>query len=141
MGCITRSSGSHCQLTNAQWAGLEPLVTGVIGCYGVRMARQSARGSVVSSSYRASGDAPSSPPVAGCAGAAPSCCDDREAGAATLASGVSGAFTGAPGASAGMGAGAAIRAARLRDASRALDRGDVRSAVGLLLEAVRDEAG
>lgn len=106
-----------------------------MSCYCVRMARQSARGSVVSSSYRASGDAPSSPPVAGCAGAARSSCDDREVGAVTLATVGAGAFAGA------LGAGAAIRAARLRDAGRALDRGDVRGAVGLLLEAVRDEAG
>ena len=96
---------------------------------------------MVSSSYRASGDAPSSPPGADCSSEAAPSRVDREGGAATLASGVSGAFTGAPGASAGMGAGAAIRAARLRDAGRALDRGDVRGAVGLLLEAVRDEAG
>ena len=38
----------------------------------------------------------------------------------------------------GLGAGAAIRAARLRDAGRALERGDVRGAVGLLLAAVAE---
>ena len=66
---------------------------------------------------------------------------------ATLATDLAGAFTGQPEAAAGglgagapgLGAGAAIRAARLRDAGRALDRGDVRGAVGLVLSAL--EAG
>lgn len=58
---------------------------------------------------------------------------------ATLATDPAGASTGQPEAAAGLGAGAAIRAARLRDAGRALDRGDVRGAVGLVLSAL--EAG
>ena len=49
-----------------------------------------------------------------------------------------GASTGRPGASVGLGAGEAIRRARMLDARRALTRGDVRGAVGLILEALGD---
>lgn len=101
------------------------------------MARQSAKGIVGSSSYRASTGAPAYP-----AAETGACGADGAAGAATLAAAPSSAPTGQPEAVAGvvLGAGAAIRAARLRDCGWALDRGDLRAAVGLLLEAVRGEA-
>lgn len=105
------------------------------------MARTSVRGQSASSSYRASAGAPVS------SGAEAPSSGVQEADGATLAAVPAGAVSGQPGAVAGppppggLGAGAAIRAARLRDAERALERGDMRGAVGLLLEAVRGEVG
>lgn len=95
------------------------------------MARQTVRAG-------AGGSVSGSSAAAECSAAeAPSAAPQGE-GAATLAAARAGASTSLPG---GLGAGAAIRAARLRDCGWALDRGDLRSAVGLLLAAVRGEAG